>query len=110
MSEHKVTYGADRDGNVTARCDCTFKAKPDPRRWRVEDQVIAHRENVERMKAALSRSTPGLKSQARYFRKMADDPEIPKSERELWDQLAVELEQRIAEKSLPDDENQPPLF
>lgn len=109
MSEHQINHRVER-GQHWATCKCErWKSGIHAERWMVEDEAIIHLRNVEKAKAALSRRQPGLAGQARYYRQMEEaDPDV--KQRPLWRQLAEELEQRLAEKTLPDDENQPPLF
>lgn len=110
MSEtgHEITYHEEH-GTHWATCSCArWKTIKFPKQWQAADDALTHIRNVESAKAALNRRVPGLKSQARYYREMSEhDPTV--EQRPIWLQLAEELEARLAEKTMT-DEDQLPLF
>lgn len=92
---HRITYEAPSPFEQYARCRCGYTTEKMRTRDMVEDEVAKHQDQVERIRLQLGTKNPTLKSQARYFREMADDPNVSPHDRRWWDRLATELEQRI---------------
>jgi hypothetical protein len=109
MSNHTEQIVPFRDGRFQARCSCNSVSNIVAQRWEAEDWGIAHRVMVERVKSALGTRSPSLKQQRDYFQSQADDTDQTREHRDLWQQLADEISQRLNEGGL-DPALQPPLF
>lgn len=117
MPGHEVTIqfcptaNPEWDDTYVAICSC--------RRWRskhytdkrdAENLGAAHAYNGDqqnRAAASFDHGRPTLASQAKWYRKMADDPATTPKEREQWIILAEEAEKRAAP---PDSSEQIALF
>jgi hypothetical protein len=97
MAGHRITYLEAMDGKCQARCSCkaksTFGSRADADEW-----TYRHHELVEQVKAHLGSKTPSLRSQRDWFRLQADDPENTRDDRDLWRQLADEVDRHMASK------------
>ena len=78
----------------TARCRCGWSAVHSMKRQQVEDQIIAHHDNVERLRAAL-RGQPSLSSTRDYYLMMSTNPEQDPDQQALWRRLADEITHRL---------------
>lgn len=82
-------------------CNCRQVGKWSPLRGDAEDWIYHHMQVVERARSGLRNRTPRLTDQRDYYREMADNPEVPANERELWDQLAKEIDHRLNDHGAP---------
>ena len=109
MGQHTITYleSSTQPTTVTARCRCGQRSEKCKSRQEAEDWTLKHQADVEILKAHLGTSSPTLRAQRDYYRKMADEgaPE----DRALWRQLADELDRRLND-SAPQDDDPLPLF
>lgn len=109
--QHIVQRITRSDSDHTARCRCGWT--PDPTRryitkGMVEDEIRTHEMNVERARLAAKRGGGTLKSDLAHYEEMAANPNVPSSDRELWEQLADETRKRLGVEPGPDE--QPSLF
>jgi hypothetical protein len=100
---HRITYHDEDIWRQYARCRCGFITKEHRTRDNVEDEVAKHQADVERIRLHLHTGVPTLKSQARYYRDMAENPQVEESDRLLWARLADELEARLGPTSAKDE-------
>lgn len=96
MSNHRVTYLGSGDRSQ-ARCSCKQKS-PIVTRGDAEGWWYDHLQEVERVRMHLGTRNPTLKSQHAWFVKQAEDTGNPVEDRELWRQLADEMERFLAKR------------
>lgn len=80
-----------------ARCNCGWTSDRQATKQAVDDQIMKHEAQVQRVRAQLGTRRPSLKSQRDYYQQMADDHTNPSGERELWQGLADELSDRLGD-------------
>ena len=97
MSHHVTTLLGSGD-SWQAKCSCRWRS-PVRSRAEAEAAMDKHSGEVSRARAWLRVRTPSLRTMRDYYRKEADNPDWSPEERELWSQLADELEPRIAATS-----------
>ena len=96
MRDHVPTYFNEAAFKHYAVCSCRkFRTKTHRSNDDAEDEFFKHIEMVERARLHLGTRTPSLKHQRDYYREQADDVNLPANERELWEQLADELDARL---------------
>jgi hypothetical protein len=105
---HKITYYDEHPYQKWATCRCGFRTKVLTTRHGVEDEVLKHDADVQRMRLNLGTRNPSLKSQRDYFRSMAENPNVAPRDRRLWGMLADELDARVENPA--DSADQPSLF
>lgn len=105
---HKINYFLDERDRHGCRCTCGW-APPDryASRQLVEDEVIKHERNVERARAALKSRNVPLHSERDWYRERENDPNETPENRELWKQMADELDTRLGQPKGSEDR---PLF
>lgn len=110
MGNHKITWHRLEGGIAkhAAVCRCGWRSSKQTVLQVVEDEVLKHGEEVERLRAWLGTRTPSLKAQYDYYKEKAEDPSESESARALWKQLAQELSVRLNINAPQWD--QPPLF
>lgn len=96
MSNHRITMIGGR-AECQARCSCKQKSPVGPR-GDVEEWVYKHQELVARVRAHLGSRNPSLKTQHAWFRAQAANPENDPADRELWCQLADEVERFLTKR------------
>lgn len=97
MSNHRVSFLGSGDRSQ-ARCFCKQKS-PIGDRGSIELWWYEHQEEVARIRAHLGTRNPSLKSQRDWFITQAENTDNPHDDRELWRQLADELDRFIAKKA-----------
>lgn len=99
MSNHRIKYehiNSIPPERHRAVCSCRGWASPVVATQQLaEDEALRHLRNVEKARAAMSTSTPSLKSQHAWYQKQAEDTEQSPEYRAMWRQLAAELENRL---------------
>jgi hypothetical protein len=94
MSNHRTTI-IGSDARCQARCSCKKQSPVGPR-GDVDEWIHRHNEEIQRIRAHLGGRSPSLKKQHEWFIKQAEDPENAPADRELWRQLADEIERHLA--------------
>lgn len=93
MSNHRLTI-RHLDHQYRAVCECRATSTYGTRQ-EAEDWGIKHLEQIQKVRAHLRGRTPSLATQLAWFNEQADNPNNSARDRELWRQLADELEHRI---------------
>lgn len=92
--------------NCGARCQCGWSAERSTTWQKVQDQVMHHEVMVQRARAQLGSKRPTLRSQRDHYREMALDETNSQHERNLWTQLADELDQRLNDQAPPPEDQE----
>lgn len=111
LVSHKITrlrYGDKPPYLHGGRCKCGGFSGKVEHEWAVDDWWRVHLSYVEKVKAYLGTRTPTLTAQRDYYRLMSEDQSVPEKERDLWKQLAEELDHRVNDG--PEKSEQVPLF
>jgi hypothetical protein len=100
---HRTSIIQDNSSRWYAACNCGWNSGPNRflNRWQAEDREMVHQGNVRRAQAALRRGGTML-GEYEHALKMADDPNVPAVEREMWRGLAAGYASRLG-KPLDED-------
>lgn len=90
---HQTSIRA-HDGQWRAVCSCDQGSLYSDHKWEADDWAREHIASIDRVRL-LGASSPSLRDQYRWFRSREKDPRTPQQERNMWKQLADELEHRM---------------
>jgi len=92
----KVIHYSHREYGGECLADlCGWRPLRKETRHEIEDEFRKHIAEVQRARAALGRRNPSLKSERDWYRDQANNHTLPVREREMWKQLADELDHRL---------------
>jgi hypothetical protein len=101
MAEHTIKYTHSSRGDdgpsEWAQCKCGANSGWRTTRQQAEDWATTHQQSIQRVLASLRRGTVGLARERDYYREKAQEHGLSPEERQLWQQLSDELDQRLNE-------------
>jgi hypothetical protein len=92
-----------------ARCSCKARS-PLSDRGGAMAWFYAHQQEINKIRAHLGSRTPTLANQRDWFRHKADDPDTPYEDRQLWRQLADEVDRFVTTRVSHPGDSQLSLF
>lgn len=94
MPNHTTTVVIVGTGTWRCKCSCREAGPVTDSHWEAEKWGIGHRHRIERIRLHLD-TEPTLKKAAKLYREAAANTEIPKADRDLFAQMAAEIEHRL---------------
>lgn len=105
MINHTVTVNPTNGSQFVARCICGDSSGFVDTRQLGEDWEIRHHRNVQTARAGRSNRTPSVSDQHKYYASKAEDRNLSREDRAMWQLLADGLRSRLpAVKGEPSDD------
>jgi len=98
-SNHDISLIETIEGRAQAICKCGARSTYTSDRGAIDEWIFHHEALVEQVKAHLGSRTPSLKSQRDWFMSQADNTENSTDDRDLWRQLADEVDRHLTSRT-----------
>lgn len=102
---HVPLVNRDKDGNYYGACNCGQNSGPnrfaEVQRWKAEDWVREHAEQVQHALAVLHRHNGSLRVERDHALKMLNDPNTTAADKAMWQMLYDGAERRLRDGGAP---------